>query len=101
MTIATLYVAAKEIVRQIDLIKAAFGAPGDWGYSTREGEALYELYRFQAEMQAAAPPVEDTYFTDRSLPVVPMSGAGAAHPVFTLLNIPTSKEFLAGKEQAS
>ena len=28
-----------------DLIYALFGAPGDWGYSTRIGKALQALYR--------------------------------------------------------
>ena len=37
---------------QITAIHRAFGAPGDYGYSTRQGIALYELYKFQAELRA-------------------------------------------------
>ena len=42
-------VAADE---QISAIHAAFGAPGDYGYESREGKALFALYRFQAELRA-------------------------------------------------
>lgn len=31
-------------------IKAAFGAPGDHGYDTKEGKALYALYRAAAAL---------------------------------------------------
>lgn len=33
-------------------IKAAFGAPGDYGYDTKEGKALYALYRAAAAAPA-------------------------------------------------
>lgn len=39
--------------QQISAIHAAFGAPGDYGYESREGKALLALYRFQAELGAA------------------------------------------------
>lgn len=29
----------------IDAVHRAFGAPGDWGYGTPKGEALFALYR--------------------------------------------------------
>ena len=34
-------------------IKRAFGAPGDFGYETREGKALYALYAAAAELRQA------------------------------------------------
>lgn len=44
-------VAVIELADQrIAAIKAAFGAPGDWGYSDPKGQALYELYVFRAEV---------------------------------------------------
>lgn len=45
--------AAKAIDEQITAIHAAFGAPGDYGYESREGKALFALYRFQSEQRAA------------------------------------------------
>ena len=36
---ATLF---REVVR---MVKDAFGAPGDYGYETKQGKALYELYK--------------------------------------------------------
>lgn len=44
--------AAKAIDEQITAIHAAFGAPGDYGYESREGKALFALYRFQSEQRA-------------------------------------------------
>lgn len=32
----------------------AFGAPGDWGYDTREGKALFDLHRARAAMDHPA-----------------------------------------------
>lgn len=37
-----------------DQIKKAFGAPGDYGYSTKEGAALFALYKARAEFPRAA-----------------------------------------------
>lgn len=45
--------AAKAADEQITAIHTAFGAPGDYGYESREGKALYELYKFQVELRAA------------------------------------------------
>lgn len=45
--------AAEAADLQISAIHAAFGAPGDYGYESREGKALYELYKFQVELRAA------------------------------------------------
>ena len=33
-------------------LHAAFGAPGDYGYGTPEGDALYKVYRLQVEAAA-------------------------------------------------
>ena len=49
----TILEAAKAADEQISTIHAAFGSPGDYGYESREGKALFALYRFQAELQAA------------------------------------------------
>lgn len=35
-------------------VHAAFGAPGDYGYDTKEGAALYQLYLAMAAAEAAA-----------------------------------------------
>ncbi len=35
-------------------IRNAFGAPGDYGYESKEGKALYALYLAHAKEQAAA-----------------------------------------------
>jgi hypothetical protein len=35
-------------------IRNAFGAPGDYGYESKEGKALYALYLAHAEDQGAA-----------------------------------------------
>ncbi len=48
-----LLVACKSADQQISATHAAFGAPGDYGYESREGKALYELYKFQVELRAA------------------------------------------------
>lgn len=50
---AALLAAAKAADEQITAIHAAFGAPGDHGYETREGRALFALYTFQVELRAA------------------------------------------------
>lgn len=44
---------AKRVDDEISAIKQAFGAPGDYGYDSREGRALYRLYLFQNELRAA------------------------------------------------
>lgn len=35
-------------------VRAAVGAPGDYGYGTREGAALFELYKLLPRIAAAA-----------------------------------------------
>lgn len=42
-----------EIASAIGEVKSAFGAPGDHGYNTREGRALFELYKLQPELSTA------------------------------------------------
>jgi hypothetical protein len=49
----TLLSVAKMADEQIAAIRAAFGAPGDYGYESREGKSLYELYKFQLILRAA------------------------------------------------
>jgi hypothetical protein len=49
----TLLEAAHRADGQISAIHSAFGAPGDHGYESREGKALYALYLFQVELRAA------------------------------------------------
>jgi len=39
-----------EIDNAITTIKSAFGAPGDHGYDTPQGKALYALYLLQADI---------------------------------------------------
>lgn len=49
-----------EVVEQIDALKKAFGAPGDYGYGTASGDALYQLYLSGASLrQALAKPAEE------------------------------------------
>lgn len=38
----------------ISAIYKAFGSPGDYGYETKEGKALFALYRFQASVLSSA-----------------------------------------------
>lgn len=49
----TLLEAATRADEEISAIHQAFGAPGDYGYESREGQALYRLYRFQSELRTA------------------------------------------------
>jgi len=39
-----------DTINMITIVKAAFGAPGEHGYSTPEGQALYGLYLLQADI---------------------------------------------------
>ena len=43
--VAIAAAAAIAIADAIALVHAAFGSPGDYGYGTRKGNALYTLYR--------------------------------------------------------
>lgn len=42
---AILAVKLQDALANIDAVHAAFGAPGDYGYETPKGRALYALYR--------------------------------------------------------
>ena len=35
---------------EITALHKAFGAPGDYGYDTREGKALWRIYQFQRQL---------------------------------------------------
>jgi hypothetical protein len=50
---STLLSVAKMADEQITAIHAVFGAPGDYGYDSQEGKALYALYNFQMILRAA------------------------------------------------
>lgn len=52
-TVSEMLALIRKGDEQITAVLAAFGAPGDYGYETREGKALFALYRFQAELRAA------------------------------------------------
>ncbi len=43
----------------IEAVHTAFGAPGDYGYSTREGAALFELYKVEADIFAFVSSFDD------------------------------------------
>ena len=49
---SSLLKSAQAADELIDAVHAAFGAPGDYGYGTRQGRVLFELYRFQTELRA-------------------------------------------------
>jgi hypothetical protein len=59
----TLLEAAARADEQISAIHAAFGAPGDYGYESREGKAVYQLYIFQTELRAAINTAQTTAAT--------------------------------------
>ena len=50
---SSLCKAAEAVDQHINAIHAAFGAPGDYGYESPQGAALYELYKSQVELRAA------------------------------------------------
>lgn len=39
-----------------DQVRRAFGAPGDWGYEKKEGQALFALYKARASFPAVEKP---------------------------------------------
>ena len=45
--------ACREADKQIEQIRQAFGAPGDWGYEKKEGKALFALYAARQELRRA------------------------------------------------
>ena len=60
MSAFLLLEAAKTIDEKINAVHSAFGAPGDFGYESREGKALYDLYRFQSDLRVAIHLAEKT-----------------------------------------
>lgn len=48
-----LHTAAHAVIEAIQEVKAAFGAPGDYGYEKAEGKALFALYKARAALQIA------------------------------------------------
>ena len=55
----------------INRIHGAFGAPGDYGYATLKGAALFELYRAQPPLRAAISELEhrtQSFSTDEGAP---------------------------------
>lgn len=45
-----LQIFLTELASAINEVHSAFGAPGDYGYGTREGNALFELYKLEARL---------------------------------------------------
>jgi hypothetical protein len=46
-------VALQSLLEACAAFRTAMGAPGDYGYETREGQALFALYRAVAQARAA------------------------------------------------
>lgn len=40
-----------KIIEDIETVRKAFGAPGDYGYNTEQGKALFSLYKLLAELR--------------------------------------------------
>lgn len=53
MASSELLAAIKAVDDQINAIHSAFGAPGDYGYATPRGEALYGLLKSQGLLRVA------------------------------------------------
>ncbi len=51
-TIMEAFISAQEAIA---VVKAAFGAPGDYGYESREGKALFGLYQAGAVVPRSEP----------------------------------------------
>lgn len=47
------------LIAAVDQVKQAFGAPGDHGYETKEGRALFALYKARAAMPRTTPAAND------------------------------------------
>ncbi|GLK85716.1 hypothetical protein [Ancylobacter defluvii] len=46
-----------ELSEQITALRSAFGAPGDWGYDSPQGQALFAIYKSGAVLtHVMAPP---------------------------------------------
>lgn len=63
---ATLLDAAMAALVEMDAVSKAFGAPGDYGYSSKEGKALFSLSRARYELANAID----------GLPIGPVPGVG-------------------------
>lgn len=46
----------EDVVEQIEDLRKAFGAPGDYGYGTASGQALYALYQSGISIRDALAP---------------------------------------------
>ncbi len=67
----SLHQTAIELLEACKQIRSVFGAPGDFGYETREGIALYQLYTAANKLNialdqkgaehSATQAVQDTY----------------------------------------
>ncbi len=56
-----------EVHGAIREVKRAFGAPGDYGYGTREGNALLRLYQAQCALLAAEGTTFERHHLDGSV----------------------------------
>lgn len=65
--ILELLAICKAADEQITMVHAALGAPGDYGYESREGRALYELYKFQVGYRATIAKTEEALAFSRAL----------------------------------
>jgi len=61
---AALNEAAKVALEAINEVHRAFGAPGNFGYSTKEGKALFILYQARSELLATIESKEKLDFDD-------------------------------------
>ena len=50
---AALIEASKAALEEMDATAKAFGAPGDYGYSSKEGKALYSLANARVDLANA------------------------------------------------
>ena len=41
-----------KMANAIDAVHSAFGAPGDYGYGSMEGDALFALYRLRIDIHS-------------------------------------------------
>lgn len=61
---AALNEAAKVALEAINAVHRAFGAPGNFGYGTKEGDALFALYRARSELLATVSQSEEAKAKD-------------------------------------
>ncbi len=43
-----------KVEQAIQQIRHAFGAPGDWGYHTPKGDALFALYKLLSKLRGVS-----------------------------------------------